>query len=816
MSPEQEGTAVHAWNDIRHAVRTLRRQPGFAAAAILPIALGVGLNTGVFSILNNAVFRPLPAPNAEDLVSIYQDFRGVKGRQVHGARSMFSMPEYQRYRDSVQTLSGLMAYSMDRRMTLGGESPQEVEGVLVTCNYFEVLQLPPLLGSGFSPKDCEASRAPTVVLSHSLWTRAFDSDPEIVHRTISLNGQSVAVVGVAPEGFSGIGLTRVSFFVSVSLQPELTNADLSWLTLIGRRRRESDLLQTRTELALIATAIDRQQPGRSTTLMVEPARSLSLPVARRRFLGVGAVVLGAFGLVLLLSCANVANVLMARAESRRREMAVRLSLGAGRWRLIRHVLTESVLIAVIGGVAGSLLAWWSFQVLLVTLLARLPGGIPQMRIEAGPDRTVFWFGLALTAFTVIVCGLVPALRASKQDVFAVMKTDAGASGWRAGRWFRGALIGVQSAVCVVLLISTGLLLRALYTVQTTDPGFDYRNVAVASVDLRGPGYDENRTTVFRQQFSSRIPALPGLEAAADVSKIPLAPGRVQTTFRPSDQDDLEEVDVNHVSAGFFSLLRIPIVRGRTFTAAEAAGVTPAAIVTEATARRFWPGRDPIGQRIVFGSDRDAPVPIVGVAADARVSHADGVESSYVYLPSAGTDQRRINLLVRSRADFDTLAAALRTLTRSLDPDLVVRVNRLEQNLEYWRTASRVVATLSMFLSGLALMVAAIGVYGVVSYAVSRRLRELGIRISLGATARDVRRLILRGTLRPVAVGTAIGAAAAASASRVLEAVLFGVSPLDPIAFAGASAFLLAIAAGAALVPLRAAVNVDPTTALRCE
>jgi putative ABC transport system permease protein len=353
-------------------------------------------------------------------------------------------------------------------------------------------------------------------------------------------------------------------------------------------------------------------------------------------------------------------------------------------------------------------------------------------------------------------------------------------------------------------------------VQTTDPGFDYRNVAVASVDLRGPRYDENRTTVFRQQFSSRIPALPGLEAAADVSKIPLAPGRVQTTFRPSDQDDLEEVDVNHVSAGFFSLLRIPIVRGRTFTAAEAAGVTPAAIVTEATARRFWPGRDPIGQRIFFGSDRDAPVPIVGVAADARVSHADGVESSYVYLPSAGTDQRRINLLVRSRADFDTLAAALRTLTRSLDPDLVVRVNRLEQNLEYWRTASRVVATLSMFLSGLALMVAAIGVYGVVSYAVSRRLRELGIRISLGATARDVRRLILRGTLGPVAVGTAIGAAAAASASRVLEAVLFGVSPLDPIAFAGASAFLLAIAAGAALVPLRAAVNVDPTTALRCE
>ena len=827
------------WSDIRYALRTLGRSPGFALAAITPLALGIGINTGLFSILNSVALRPLPTPESNELISVYQDFRGVKERRVHGARSMFSIPEYRAYRDATKTLSGVMAYSRSWTMTLGGPSPREIEGQLVTCNYFDVLRLRPVIGAGFTAANCDAPTAPpAVILSHALWSREFAADPDIVRKSITLNGQNVSVVGVAPEGFDGIDIAKSAFFAPTSVQAILLpnqslheDAHASWLTLIGRRSKDTSLDEARAELAVIAGQIDQQQPGRITSLIVEPATSLSLPVARRDIFSVATVVLVAFGLVLLIACANVANLLLARASSRTQEIAVRLSVGATRARLIQQLLTESTIIALAGGAVGSLLAWWSFQGLLAWLFSSLPGTIPELRIDAHPNLTVLWFALALTATTALVFGMVPALQASRQDVYAAMKQDGTDSGGRSGGgrwrlratsgrgWLRGMLVGIQVAVCMVLLISAGLLMRALYSAQTTDPDFQYRNVSVVSFSLRGRDYENDATVVaFQQRLFERIAAIPGVDNVAQVSKIPLSLGRRQTMFRLPGQDQWHEVNVNTVSPTYFSLVAIPILRGRAFTAAELDDSSRAAIITESTARRYWPGDDPVGRTLVMGlgPNQEVTLEIIGVAKDAQVSQVAATDSSYLYLPATPKAQRGVGLVVRSQVDFGALATSIRAVTRELDAGLVLRVSRLEENLEFWRAGSRLIAGLSGSISLLALVLASVGVYGVVSYVVTRRRREVGIRMTLGATGRDVQSLFLRQTLRPVVIGAAVGVTAAAAASRILESVLFGISPYDPIAFVGAPLFLLAVAATASFLPTRDALKVDPMVTLRYE
>jgi predicted permease len=814
------------WADVRYAIRTLCRNPGFAIAAIAPIALGIGINTGIFSILDAVALQPVPSPRPAELISVYQQFRGVKERRIRGSRSMFSMPEYQRYRDDARTLSGVMAYSRYWTVTLGGESPREIEGALVSCNYFDVLQLRPAIGTGFTSANCDAPDAPpAVVLTHDLWTRAFGADRDIVRKTIMLNGQTVAVAGVAPEGFDGIDIAKVSFFAPTSMQVVLRpednfhrDAHTSWLTIIGRRQDGATIAQVRAELDVIASRIDRQEPGRTTTLSVAPARSLSLPEARRDIFSMAAVVLAAFGLILLIACANVANLLLARAAGRSKEITVRLALGVTRGRLIRQLLTESMIIALAGAVAGSMLAQWSFHGLFALLISALPGKVPALRIDTSPNLNVLSFALVVTVVTGLVFGLVPALQASRLDLQALLNRDTAGSGRRSGGWLRGSLIGVQVAVCMMLLISASLLLRGLYAAETIEPGFEYRNVAVVSFDLRGPGYDAQRALAFQQRLMERVASLPGVEAVAQVSRTPLSPGRSQTMARLPGQDQWREIDVNTVSPEYFSLIGIPIVWGRTFAPAELDDRSRKVIVTEATARRYWPGQDSIGRTLVMalGPQEAVSLEVVGVARDAQVSRVAESDTSYMYLPAGPSTQRALKLLVRSRTDSATTASAIRGVARDLAPGLVVAVNPLEDNLSFWRTVSRLVAGLSGSLSLLALLLASMGVYGVVSYVVSRRLREVGIRMMLGASARDVQGMMLRQTLRPVAIGMMIGVAGAAGVSQILGSVLFGISPFDPIAFIAAPLFLLGVAAAAGLLPTRAAVRLDPMVSLRYE
>jgi putative ABC transport system permease protein len=800
-------------HDIRYALRTLGRNPGFALAAIVPIALGIGLNTGVFSVLNSVAWRPLPVPEPDALVSVYQDFRGGPRRTVYGARTLFSLPEYRAYRDESHTLSGLLAYSREWTVTLGREASREVDGILVTCNYFDVLGLTPAIGTGFTSENCGPPDGPAVVvLSHALW-KAFGGDPQVLQKPIVLNGRDVTVVGVAPPGFDGVDMAKAAFFAPTAMarvfRPEQNlaeNAHVSWLTLIGRRRTDAELAKVRADLSMVANRIDREQAGRTTTLIVEPAAALSLPVQRRGVLRGAGIVMAAFGLVLLIAATNVANMLLARASARTREIAIRASVGATRGRLVQQLLTESAIIALAGAVCGSLLFSWFFQAMVPWLIASIPGAEP-MRIDATPDRTVIWFSLGLTVLTALVFGLVPALHASK-DVHTSMKQEGAGRGGGRG-WARGTLIGAEIALCTMLLIPAGLLSRAFYAAHTFDPGFDHRNVAVVAVALNGPRYEKGNAAIFHEQWLERVKALPGVASISTASRMPLSPGRSQTTVRLGDEPTGQVVDVTTVSPEFFSLIGIPIVRGRVFTKDDVDVV----LVTESTARRYWPGEDAVGRTMTMDGRRRH---VVGIVRDARVSQAEEAISSYVFLPAKRGTERGISVLARTSVDFDGFAAAVRAETARMDPSLVVNVKPLSDNLVLLQTLSQIAAGVGGMLSLLAVGLAATGVYGVVAYVVSRRRREVGVRMALGAGAHDVQGLILRQTLRPVVVGLLIGVVAAAATTQLFRAVLFGVSPYDSVTFIGAPLVMLAIAVAAAFVPTRRVMQVDPISVLRSE
>jgi putative ABC transport system permease protein len=812
------------WSDFRHAARTLALNPGFAAAAILAIAVGIGINAGLFSLLNGLALRDLPVAHSEELVSVGQIFDAVPARSVSGSRSMFSTAEYRAYRDSTQTLSGLMGYAFGWTVTLGGEAPREVVGGLVTCNFFTVLEQPLALGSGL-PGDCDApGRERVAVLGHDLWVTAFRADPSIVGRAIELNRQEFVVVGVTPEDFNGIDLRKTSLYLPAAAQPLLrpdrdffADEHLSWLALVGRRSAGASIAQVRVELGVVAARLDAAEPGRATRLVVARANRFSMIDERTVALGAASVVMAAFGLVLLVACANVANLLLARGAARMREIAMRVTLGASRCRLVQQVLAESVLIALLGGVAGSGLALLLVQKLPPLLLSSLPPEARSFWIDASPDLTVIAFALGLSLATGVFFGLVPALNASRPDLSAVLKQDTAGGGRRDG-WSRGVLLTVQVAVCMVLIGCANLLLRGLYAAQTVEPGFTYEGVTVASFDLQGAGYDDARASVFQRALMQRAAELPGVTRVAQSRRTPLEPGRFSGVLRLPGNDEFLDFDMNNVSADYFSLLDIPIVLGRAFTEADLSDTSTAVIITEGTARHYWPDESPLGKtlQLPLGPQQAIELEVVGVTADADISQIGRTEASYVYFPAAPRAQVALNLLVRSASEPATVAAGIRAAALALDPGLVVNVARLEDNLGFWQGLSRLVATLSAALGFTALLLAAIGVYGVVGYVVNRRVREMGIRLALGARPRDVVALMLRQTMRPVIVGVVLGLAAAIGVSRLLASLLFGVNALDPLAFGSAAAFVLGAALLAGVLPVRRATRVDPTSALRYE
>lgn len=810
------------WNDLRYAWRSLGRSPGFAVAAVVTIALGVGINTGVFTVLNGVLFRDLPAVNAQRLVSIEQTV--VDGESVtdNGPRR-FTIGEYNDYRDRARTLSGVLAHADPRETTLGGDAPRRVAGAIVSCNFFAVLETPPALGRGFATSDCEQASVPVVVLGHDLWTTAFGADRRILGRTVELNRNTFTVVGVAAEGTYGASPLNTAYFAPLSAEPLLwqgasrfEDEQAAWLYMVGRRADGIDASQVHAELGVIAAQRDRQQPGRATTLTVDRATPMTIPPFLRGVAtGAAAVLMTAFGLILLIACANVANLLLARGTTRRREIAIRVSLGASHARVLRQLLTESLLISLLGGLLGSALALWSFQGLVALAIpTAIHPEIPALTLDLdlSPDFRVLWFALALTIGTGALFGLAPALRAAKPDLVAAIKQGAGSADGSArdGR-LRNALVGAQVALGMTLMIATGLLLRGLQATYTVDPGFSYRDVAHLSF-----GTDSGPASLLDSRFLEEITALPGVEAAAYASQTPLGEAILATRVRLPGRTEAEArvAEVDAVTPGYFALLELPILRGRTFTSAESADAerdtgTRPALVTATTARNFWGDADPIDGTLLWG---DTTLRVVGVVADAQLSSLGTIDPYYIFVPRRGGGE----LMVKSRGDFSATAAGIRALVSERDPSLAVQVLALEANVNYWRGLSGMVTTLGTGLGVLALVLAGVGIYGIVSYAVTRRYREIGIRVALGANASSVLGLILRRTMRPVVIGALIGVAGAAAMSRVLTAVLFGVSPGDPIGLGGAALVVLGIALAASILAARPAARTDPSVVLRAE
>jgi len=820
--------------DLRYGLRILRKSPGFTLIAILTLALGIGANTAIFTILNSAALRLLPVPHADQLVAVGQNIRATNGsslhRNIHDDETFVSYSEYRAYAKDNRVFSGLLAYSAFTKTTLVRDKPAPIMGTLTSCNYFDVLEIHPEHGRFFADSDCAApGESAVVVLNDSAWRSTFAADPAIVGKNITLNRTSFRVIGVAPPGFDGTVPVASAFWAPVTMVKAFRPATeflgddyLSWLAMIGRLKPGVSSHQAAANLSVIASGMNSLQKGRITTVILGRATFLSMPSLRSVLLLVSSLILAAVGLVLLLACANIANLLLARAAGRRKEIAVRLTVGASRSRLIRQLLTESLLLAFIGGGVGAFASMWSVAKIFHFAIGHMPID-PDIAftLHITSDFRTWFYALGLSVITACFFGLAPALRSSRLDLTLAMKDDGAhsqAGTISAGR-LRNILVGLQVAGCMLLLLASGLLLHGLYRAQTVNPGFQMNNIERAAFALSAAGYTPQRASAFQQQLQARLAALPGVDGVVQATCIPLGNQHDMTGFSTLDKSKDYEVEYNHVSANFFHMLGIPILEGRTFTDAEEHSDTHVVLLSQSTARRFFPSQNPLGQ-VLLGYDETVEKvvqwQVVGVAADAQVANLGNSSQPYIYEPAGPAQQADLKVMVHTAVSNPAIAKQMNSIFGALDPDLSVTIGPFSGVLEFWRAPARVVSVLSVVLGTLALLLASIGIYGMVSYGVSRRVREIGIRMALGADSRDVMWLIVRQAMFPVLTGVVIGMALCAAVSMIFSAILFGVSPFDPGSFVAMPLFLLLVALLACYIPARRAMRVDPMVALRYE
>ena len=813
--------------DLRFGLRMLRKNPGFTLVAVLTIALGIGVNASIFTIFDGVALRPLQLQESNRLVDVYQTIHGEYNRAVLGGFNLLSYPDYKEYRDSSQVFSAVAAYKPELRATLA-TTKQDIVGQLATCNYFDVVQIRPALGRTFAESDCAGPRTgPVVVLSHAMWQNIFQSDPAIVGKVITLNRQALTVIGVAPAEFRGTSIIPAQFWAPITMAPLLFRTDVkqddlmdgtnvSWIAVLGRLKQGVTLEQARANLTVIAARIDQRTPGRQTALTVDTATLAGGPGMKRAIFQVGAVVLFAVGLILLIACANIANLMLARAAGRTREVAVRLAVGASRGRLVRQLLTESLLIAFLGGIVGLAVSAMTEPALVRLFVSRIPDGVVWLPVGGWPDFRIVLYALGLTVFTGIAFGLVPALQGTTPDLTHALKNEAGFD--RAGRtWMRSALIGGQVAGCMVLLIAAGLLLRGLYHAQTVDPGFDMTHVGAVNYQLTSAGYNDARAEVFNRTLAEGLRSVPGVEDVVPVGSAPLSGMSYGGNFTKVGESKRHQIEFNIVGGHFFSMLDIPLTRGRTFTDAESTNGAQVIVVSEATARELWPGADPIGKQLKAFLFTDAVYEVVGVAKDVEISQLGNASKQYVYIPTGPANQMNLTaMLVRTKDNFAPYSEGIRSVARRADSDLAIKVAPLRDNIDQYVGPARIIVVLAAALGSLGMLLAAIGIYGTVSYSVARRVREIGIRMTLGARASDVLAVILKGAMRPVVIGAIAGVALCAVVSRILSSLLFGVSPVDFVAYGSVGAFLLAVALLASYIPARRALRVDPISAIRHE
>jgi predicted permease len=805
--------------DLRLTVRMLIARPLFSAIVIAAISLGVGGVATIFSGLNAIVLRPLPGTlDGDRLVGIDRrtpDFSEGVSASVH---------YYEHLREQSRSLSGVAVWSQVPLTIVVGQEAHALSGNIVSNNYFEVLGVRPAIGRFFETDGTRSVAGPSIVLSHAVWTAQFNRDPTVIGRSIAVNGRPYQVIGVAPAAFRGVFTPlQIEAWVPLATQPHVHPqrdlADQPWLWTFGRLESGIQPSQARSELATLTggwAGVGGDPFVRYTSVRLTPLTGLP-DDARQAILRFGGVLLGAAMLVLVIASANVSSLLAMRATARRREMGIRTALGASRGRLVRQLLTETLTLFLAGGLGGTLLA-----VAGTAALERLPLPAGQgLSLELSPDFRVLLFSIAVSLVIGLVFGIVPALRSASRNPVVLLRASSPGGGRRP--WTSSGLIVAQMACSLVLLTTAGLFIRAVTAGAAIDPGFTARGVALASFNPHAYGYDDNKSRAFYVALRQRLESARGVEAMSYADRVPLTMSNsgANVLVDGSGADGRERVrvrvEVGIVDIHYFDTLRIPVLAGREFTPADVANAGAVAIVNETFVRRAWPGRNPSGAigRTYLSADR--PVTIVGVVADSKYSTLSEPATPFVYRPQAQRWDSARTLFVRVNGDAASAARIVQGAVASIDPLLPrITVTTLEHEASTALLPQRVAAIVTGVLGMAGLVLAAIGLYGLISYGVTLRLREIGVRLALGASRGDVVRMVLTQGLRLTAAGAALGLAAGAFATRLLKAYLLNVSAMDGIAFTGAVAVLLAVAILAAVVPARRAASADPLIALRID
>ncbi len=814
--------------EIRYGFRMLAKKPGLTALAILALTLGIGLNATIFSIFNGVMLRPLPVRDPSRVVNLYTEIPGERGSGV------VSYPEYVYYRDHNSVFSGVVAFADAGAFMSGAGSgtsqmdqSEPIDAQLVSGNFFDVMGAGIAAGRGFLPEeDKTPSTHPVLILNYGFWQSRFGGDPNIVGKTITVNSIPYTVVGVAARDFAGIEPNVPDVWIPLMMSANLhgdngmlEERNANWLQVACRLKKTASLAEAQSEMALQASQYHHEdaEPGRKTTVLVLPGsflrpreKSDTIPFA---MLGMAAV-----GLVLLIACANVANLQLARGVSRQKELGVRISLGATRWRLIRQLMMESFLLSGAAGGLGLLLAWWASDLVLGLFH---PPGTKAIVLQLSPDWRVAAYLVGISLLTGIFTGFLPALRVSRQDPLRAIREESGASTYKSGSRLRSALIVSQVAGSLFLLVGAGLLVRALGKAQNTDPGFDINHVAILSLNMRSRAFSPAQTEEFRRRVIERASALPGVRSVASASIVPLGTSFFDTGFEVEGRatpagKQMELVNYDVVSPEFFDTLGIAIVRGRAFTRQDVSSGVPVGVVSESLARKFWPGEDAIGKRF-RGGIASGYTTVIGVARDTRNVYLWSDDLPYLYVPPSGIQAGTTGqVLVRTSGNPAAVIAALPGIARQIDPAIGVTSKALAENFSFSVWPSEIGAEISGALGFLAMLLASIGITSMAAFAVTQRTREIGIRMALGASPRAVVRMLVWQAGRLVLTGAVIGLAVAAIASRVLAQFLYGLSAVDGATFLGVTILLGGVALLACYIPARRATKVDPIVALRYE